>query len=74
MDRQEEICLDDFLKVYWSFNSYPKVEDIAEKALQLILDYPDALGKYNYMKDFLKAYDSCRYKFSEMSRAIAITD
>ena len=73
-DNKEKTCLSEFLKIYWSFNSYPKVDDIVEKSLQLILDKSDALGKYDNMKDFLKVYDPCRYKFSEMSRAIVITD
>lgn len=72
-DNKEKTCLSEFLKIYWSFDSYPKVDDIAEKSLQLILDKSDALGKYDNMKDFLKVYDPCRYKFSEMSRAIVIT-
>jgi hypothetical protein len=52
----------------------PKVEDIADKALKLIMDCPDALGKYPDLKDLLKDYDECRYKYSEMSHAIVMND
>ena len=48
----------------------PKIEEVADKALKLIHDNPDALGKYENLKEFLKDFDECRYKFSEMSHAI----
>ena len=67
---REESCLKDFLTRYWTFDVWPKVENVADKALQLIQDNPDALGRYENLKEFLKDFDECRYKFSEMSHAI----
>ena len=69
-DEREESCLKEFLKRYWTFDVWPKIEEVADKALKLIQDNPDALGKYENLKEFLKDYDECRYKFSEMSHAI----
>lgn len=69
-DEREVCCLKDFLKIYWTFDDWPKKEEVADKALKLIKDNPDALGKYENLKEFLKDFDECRYKFSEMSRAI----
>ncbi len=69
-DEREESCLKEFLKRYWSFDVWPKIEEVADKALKLIQDNPDALGKYENLKEFLKDFDECRYKFSEMSHAI----
>lgn len=73
-DERERYHLKTFLEEYWTFDAWPKVEDIADKALKLILDQPDALGKYANLKDLLKDYDECRYKFSEMSHAIVTND
>ena len=73
-DEREQACLKAFMKVYWTFDAWPKVEDIADKALKLIMDCPDALGKYPDLKDLLKDYDECRYKYSEMSHAIVTND
>lgn len=69
-DVREKICLEDFLNKYWEFNTFPKIDDVAERALRLILDDPDALGKFNDLKDLLKVYDDCRFKFIEMSKAV----
>lgn len=69
-DEREESCLKEFLKRYWTFDVWPKIEEVADKALKLIQDTPDALGKYENLKEFLKDFDECRYKFSEMSHAI----
>ena len=73
-DDRERNCLKDFVKRYWTYNVYPKVDGIAETALNLIMDKPDALKKIENLKDFLKLYDECRFKFSEMSKAINSTD
>ena len=72
-DEREELHLKDFLRRYWTFDVWPKVEDIADKALKLIKDDGDALGNMD-MKDFLKLYDECRYKFIEMSKVVVITE
>ena len=72
-DEREQTSLFDFLKRYWTFDIYPKVDAIAETALKLIMDKPDALGKISDLKDFLKIYDECRFKFIEMSKAIVST-
>lgn len=69
-DERERACLIDFVKRYWTFNDYPKIDDIAETALKLIQDSPDALNRIGDLKDFLKSYDVCRFKFIEMSKAI----
>ena len=69
-DERERACLKEFLNVYWTFNAYPRINDIAEKALNLILNKPDALGRIPELKNFLKIYDECRFKFIEMSKAI----
>ena len=69
-DEREESCLKEFLKRYWSFDVWPKIEEVADKALKLIQDNPDALGKYENLKEFLIDFDECRYKFSEMNHAI----
>ncbi|MCF0184915.1 MAG: hypothetical protein HUJ98_00310 [Bacteroidaceae bacterium] len=73
-DDRERNCLKDFVKRYWTYNVYPKVDGIAETALNLIMDKPDALKKIENLKDFLKLYDECRFKFIEMSKAINSTD
>ena len=65
--------LKNFLRRYWNFNVYPKVEDIADKALKLIKNDGDALGNLE-MRDFLKLYDECRFKFIEMSKVVVITE
>ena len=72
-DEREELHLKDFLRCYWTFDVWPKVDDIADKALKLIKDDGDALGNMD-MKDFLKLYDECRYKFIEMSKVVVITE
>ena len=69
-DEREKACLEDFLKLYWSFDAYPKLDDTAETALKLMLNHPEALIKVGEMKDFLKVYDIHKFKFSEMSKAI----
>ena len=69
-DEREESCLKEFLKRYWTFDVWPKIEEVADKALKLIQDNPDALGKYENLKEFLKDFDECRCKFGEMSHAI----
>ena len=69
-DERERVSLYDFVMRYWTFDNYPKVDAVAETALQLILDKPDALLKTGDMKDFLKIYDECRYKFIEMSKCV----
>ena len=73
-DEREQASLNDFLKRYWTFNIWPKVDPIAETALKLIKDDPDALNKIADLKEFLKMYDECRFKFIEMSKAISTTD
>ena len=72
-DEREELHLKDFLRRYWAFDVWPKVEDIAEKALKLIKNDGEALGNLE-MRDFLKQYDECRYKFIEMCKVVDITD
>ena len=59
---------------YFTFDTYPKIDDVAVIALQLIMNEPDALKGYNDLKDYLKVYDECRFKFSEMSKAINVND
>ena len=68
-DEREASQLADFLKRYWTFNGWPKIDEVAEKAVKLILDDPDALGNQE-MREFLKHYDDCRFKFIEMSKVI----
>ena len=72
-DERESLCLNEFLKNYWRFNTNPKVEPIAEKALKLILGDDDALHNIS-MSEFLIQYDECRFKFIEMSKAIYSTE
>ena len=72
-DEREQAHLKDFLKRYWTFNAYPKIDDVAEKATKLILNTPNALGNQS-MRDFLKIYDDCRFKFIEMSKVIVTTE
>ncbi|MGN0224578.1 MAG: hypothetical protein ACI4A7_00635 [Prevotella sp.] len=72
-DEREKVSLRDFVKRYWTFDNYPKIDAIAETALKLIMDKPDALMKIGDLKDFLKTYDECRFKFIEMSKAIVNT-
>lgn len=71
-DEREKYCLADFLDKYWVFKDWPTVDGIANTALHLILDEPDALNKFDSMKDFLKIYDECRFKFSEMSKVVFV--
>ena len=73
-DEREEYSLGQFLERYWNFDAYPKVDTVAEKALKLIMDKSDALNGMNGLKDFLKIYDDCRFKFSEMSKAIIVNN
>ncbi len=68
-DESEQAQLKDFLKRYWTFNVHPNLADVAEKAVKLILDDPDALGNQE-MREFLKHYDDCRFKFIEMSKVV----
>lgn len=72
-DERERVSLRDFVKRYWTFDGYPKVDAVAETALKLILDKPDALVKMGDLKEFLKIYDECRFKYIEMSKAIVST-
>lgn len=72
-DEKERVSLRDFVKRYWTFDGYPKVDAVAETALKLILDKPDALMKMGDLKEFLKIYDECRFKYIEMSKAIVST-
>lgn len=70
-DERERFCLNEFLTQYWTFNDWPRMDGITETALRLIVDDPEALGKrYPSKKDFLKEYDTCRFKFSEMSKVV----
>lgn len=72
-DERERVSLRDFVKRYWTFDGYPKVDAVAETALKLIWDKPDALMKMGDLKEFLKIYDVCRFKYIEMSKAIVST-
>ena len=72
-DEREKVSLRDFVKRYWMFDNYPKVDAVAETALKLIMDKPDALMKIGDLKEFLKIYDECRFKFIEISKAIVST-
>ena len=72
-DERERVSLRDFVKRYWTFDGYPKVDAGAETALKLILDKPDALMKMGDLKEFLKIYDECRFKYIEMSKVIVST-
>ena len=72
-DEREEVYLKDFLRMYWRFDKWPKVDDIADKALRLILDDGNALGNLE-MRDYLKLYDDCRYKFIEMNKVVVTTE
>jgi len=72
-DERERVSLRDFVKRYWTFDNYPKVDAVAETALKLIMDKPDALMKMGDLKEFLKIYDECRFKFIEMSKAVVST-
>jgi len=72
-DEREQVQLKDFVRRYWKFDAYPNVGDVADKALKLILNEPDALGN-KQVKDFLILYDECRYKFSDMSKVVVRTE
>jgi hypothetical protein len=69
-DEREQLCLQRFVKKYWTFDAYPKIDEVAERALRLIKNDPDALNKVGMLKEFLKQYDECRFKFIEMDKAI----
>ena len=69
-DSHEKRCLEEFLNVYWTFNLFSKIDSVAEVALKLILNDGSALGKYSNLRDFLRDYDACKHKFSEMSKAL----
>ena len=69
-DERERESLRYFVKRYWTFDNYPEVDGIAETALKLIMNQPDALNKIGELRDFLKTYDECRFKYIEMSKAI----
>lgn len=71
-DTRERGCLREFLEKYWTFNKWPSVDGIADTALSLIIEKPEALHKFNSMKDFLKVYDECRFKFSEISKVVFV--
>ena len=72
-DERERESLRYFVKRYWTFDNYPEVDGIAETALKLIMNQPDALNKIGELRDFLKTYDECRFKYIEMSKAIDST-
>ena len=72
-EREEYQLKEDFLKLYWTFDVWPKVEDIADKALKLISGDSSALGNMD-MRQFLQKYDDCRNKFIEMSKVIVKTE
>lgn len=72
-DEREHYHLRDFLKRYWTFDIFPKIDEIAEKAVKLILHENDALGSLS-MRDYLKRYDECRFKFIEMSKVVTKED
>lgn len=69
-DSRERDCLSQFLNKYWEFSLYPKIDEVAEKAIRLILNDPEALGKNGDLKNLLKEYDDCRFKFIEMSKVL----
>jgi hypothetical protein len=70
-DERETACLKEFLSIYWKFNAYSSgLDNIAKIALNLIKDEPDALVKFNSLKDFIILFDECKFKYSEMSKAI----
>ena len=72
-DERERMSLRDFVKRFWTFDNYPKIDYIAEAALKLIMGKPDARMKAGDLKEFLKIYDECRFKFIEMSKAVVST-
>ena len=72
-DERERMSLRDFVKRFWTFDNYPKIDYIAEAALKLIMGKPDARMKTGDLKEFLKIYDECRFKFIEMSKATVST-
>lgn len=71
-DERESFCLREFLDKYWTFNKWPSIDGLANTALSLIFGETEALNKYGSMKDFLKVYDECRFKFSEMSKVVIV--
>jgi hypothetical protein len=71
-DERESFCLREFLDKYWTFNKWPSVDGLANTALSLIFGETEALNNYGSMKDFLKVYDECRFKFSEMSKVVFV--
>ena len=74
-DDSERRCLKEFLLNYWRFDSYSTNDAIAVKALRYILGNTDkVLGRNETWEDFLKHYDECRYKFSEMTRILCINE
>ena len=74
-DDSERRCLNEFLLNYWRFDSYSTNDAIAVKALRYILGDTDrVLGRNETWEDFLKRYDECRYKFSEMTRILCKKD
>ncbi|MCQ2147228.1 MAG: hypothetical protein MJZ16_06900 [Bacteroidales bacterium] len=73
-DEREDYSLGEFLEKYWRFDNYPKIDDVAVRALKLIMNHPDALNGISDLKEYLKLYDDCRFKFSEMSKAIIVND
>lgn len=72
-DEREQAHLKDFLKRYWTFDAYPKIDEVAEKAVKLIQNKHDVLGNLT-MRNFLKIYDDCRFKFIEMSKVVVTTE
>ncbi len=67
-DKNEYIHLSEFLEQYWTFNGYPdEIDDVPKNAVRLILNEPNVLGRQE-MREFLKHYDDCRFKFIEMNK------
>ena len=66
----ERNSLDDFLERYWTFTKCTSTNKLGQTAAKLILGDPEALGRNGNMDTFLEQYDSCRYKFSELSKTI----
>lgn len=69
---QERIALKDMLNRYWSFNRHTASEPVAVKAIKMILGDQDCLSRNETWEEFLKAYDTCRYKFVEMSKILNV--
>ena len=66
----ERNSLDDFLERYWTFTKNTSTDKLGQTAAKLILGDPEALGRNGSMDAFLEQFDSCRYKYSELSKTI----